>query len=401
MVRFLHTADWHLGIKFRRLGPNAEEARRIRIETVRKLVETAKEKNVDFILVAGDLFDSNDVDRGLIDIVTETLRGIRPVTTYILPGNHDPLTRDSLYWDPQWESVDNVVILEEAGSIEIPEHDVFLHPCPVRQKQTGEDLTECIDPSGKGISIGVAHGNLSIEGFVEDANFPIDPQRTEKSGLDYLALGEWHSLFMHKGKDKIVRTVYPGTPETTKFGEKESGKAVIVEIMNPGSKPNIKEIETGTAEWEEWIREVSEMDDLKHIENELDKVEIPEFKAISLSLRGVVDHEVAEYLDTLVESQLERFLYFGVKKDDLYLKPNLAKLKAMIPEGAIFEKCVKAIQALMKCEPSLQEHSGISSEEADEILKDIGDVDTAVSASPELLERAILLLYQAAKEASV
>lgn len=400
MVKFLHTADWHLGIKYAKLGSNAERAREIRVETVKKLMDSAKKNKVDFIIIAGDLFDNNDVDRGLIDIVADTIKRVEPIPVYILPGNHDPVTRDSLYLDQSWDSIDNAIILKNKKTIEIPELNVTLYPCPATQKQTREDLTEWIRATNGSISIGIAHGNLQIEGFVEDPNFPINPQRVEKSGLDYLALGEWHSLFMHQGKDKVVRTVYPSTPETTKFGENNSGKAVIVEIENHGAEPIIQEINVGTIKWEERRREISTIDDIKYIEAELTKIKEPEHKVINFYLKGVIDQEVADYLSLFEAKYLERFLYFNLIKEDLYLKPNLSKLKAMIPEGAIFDKTIEAIQALMKCQPTLQEYSEISPKEAEGVLREIREINSAMNASPETVEKALLLLYQMAREES-
>ncbi len=399
MVKFLHTADWHLGIKYAQLGSNAEKAREIRIETVKKLMDSAKENKVDFIIVAGDLFDNNDVDRGLIDIVTNIIKRVEPIYVYILPGNHDPLTKDSLYLDSSWDSIDNAVILKNKEAIEISELNVTLYPCPATQKQTREDLTEWIRATNESISIGIAHGNLQI-GFVEDPNFPIDPKRVEKSGLDYLALGEWHSLFIYQGKDKVVRTAYPSTPETTKFGETDSGKAVIVEIENHGSKPIIQKIDVGTIKWEEWKREISTVNDIKHVETELTKIKEPEYIVINFYFKGVIDQEVADYLSLFETKYSERFLYFNLIKEDLYLKPNLSKLKAMVPEGAIFDKTIEAIQALMKRQPTLQEYSEITSKEAEEILKEIRVIDSAMTASPETLERALLYLYQMVKKVS-
>ena len=400
MLKFLHTADWHLGIKYAKLGPNAEKAREIRIETVKKLMDSAKKEKVDFIIIAGDLFDNNDVDRRLIDIVANIMKRVEPIPVYILPGNHDPLTRDSLYQDPLWDSIDNAVILKNKGTMEIPELNATLYSCPATQKQTREDLTEWIRTTDNSISIGIAHGNLQIEGFIEDPNFPIDPNRVENSGLDYLSLGEWHSLFMYQGKDKVVRTVYPGTPEITKFGETNSGKAVIVEIEKHGAKPIIQEINVGTTKWDEWKREISTTDDVKHIETELNKIKEPEHRAINIYFKGVVDQEVADYLSLFESKYLERFLYFNLIKEDLYLKPNLSKLKAMIPEGAIFEKTIDAILALMKCQPTLQKYSEIPSKGAEEILKEIREINSALNATPETLEKALLLLYQMAKEVS-
>ncbi len=400
MVKFLHTADWHLGIKYTRLGPNAEKARKIRIETVKKLMDSAKENKVDFIIIAGDLFDNNDVDRGLIDVVASVIRRVEPISIYVLPGNHDPLTRDSLYLDPSWDSIDNAIILKNRETIEIPELNVTLYPCPVAQKQTREDLTEWIRVTDESISIGIAHGNLQIEGFVEDPNFPINPQRVEKSGLDYLALGEWHSLFKCEEKNRVVRTVYSGTPETTKFGESNSRKAAIVEIEDHGAKPIIQEIDVGTVKWEEWRREISTPDDIRHIETELTKIKEPECRVINLHFRGVIDQEIADYLSSFEIKYGDRFLYVNLIKEDLYLKPNVSKLKALVPEGAIFDKTIKAIQALMMCQPTLQEYSQVSPQEAEAILKEIGEINSAMSVSAQILERALLYLYQSAKEMS-
>lgn len=400
MVKFLHTADWHLGIKYAKLGLNAEKARNIRIKTMKKLMDIAKEKEVDFIIIAEDLFDNNDVGRNLVDIAISTIKIAAPIPVYILPGNHDPLTRDSPYLDPSWGSIDNAIIFKDKEPIKIPEFNVTLYSCPATQKQTKEDVTEWIRAINDSISIGVAHGNLQIEGFVEDPNYPIDPNRVEKAELDYLALGEWHSLFMYQNKDKVIRVAHPGTPETTKFGEKDSGKALIVEIENHEAKPIIEQIDVGTVNWEEWSREIATIDDIKYIEKELNKIKEPEHRAINLYIRGVIDQEVANYLALFEDKYSERFLYFDLIKDDLYFKPNLIKLKAMIPNGIIFDKTIKAIQALMKCQPTLQEYSEISPKEAEDILKEIIEIKSTIEVSPEILERALLLLYQMAKEVS-
>jgi len=48
MVKFLHTADWHLGIKYTKLGPNAEKAREIRIDTVKKTYGLCKKEKSGF-----------------------------------------------------------------------------------------------------------------------------------------------------------------------------------------------------------------------------------------------------------------------------------------------------------------------------------------------------------------
>ena len=188
MVKFLHTADWHLGIKYKQLGDKAQQARNIRLKTVEKLIQKAKDENVDFILISGDLFDSNQVDRSLLTAISQIFRDISPTPIYLLPGNHDPLGRDSLFNDPVWEKLDNLTIFTEPEPYD--HGNITIYPCPVSQKKSKDDPTQWINAQDNtNISIGLAHGNLQV-GFIDDANFPIDPERTTLSRLDYLALGE-------------------------------------------------------------------------------------------------------------------------------------------------------------------------------------------------------------------
>lgn len=114
MARFLHTADWHLGMKYAQLGPKADRAREIRMETVERLLKTAKEKNVDFILVAGDTFDSNEVDSNTIRELCTDLSKL-PCLFTSFPETTTPNT-DSPYNDPLWDEVENVRILKSRTS---------------------------------------------------------------------------------------------------------------------------------------------------------------------------------------------------------------------------------------------------------------------------------------------
>lgn len=377
MVRFLHTADWHLGMKYAQLGPKADRAREIRMETVERLLKIAKEKNVDFILVAGDTFDSNEVDSKTIrKVCTNLSKTALPV--YILPGNHDPLTRDSPYNDPLWDEVENVRILKKAEPLEIAEN-VTLYPCPVRQKQSRSDPTAWINPEGNGISIGVAHGNLD---FTKNPNFSINPE----TPLDYLALGEWHSLF------QTGCTVYPGTPETTKFGEAKSGNIVIVNLEK-GHEPEVESIKTGRLRWENPEFNISSIEDVKNLENSFSAENL----VLNLKLKGVVGQDSFNYLKNL---KMDDLFFFNLETRDLYLKPSMLEFQAMIPDGSYLPKTFRALTALMKQHPETGKLSDMSQEEAMEIFRELNHTESIEKTSPEVLKRALLLLYQMVKEVS-
>ena len=60
MFRFLHTADWQLGLKLSFIpGDRGARARNERFETVRRIAKLANERKVQAVFVAGDVFDDN------------------------------------------------------------------------------------------------------------------------------------------------------------------------------------------------------------------------------------------------------------------------------------------------------------------------------------------------------
>jgi DNA repair exonuclease SbcCD nuclease subunit len=398
MARFLHTADWHLGMKYAKLGLNAEKAREVRIQTANAIIEYAQKHNVDFIIIAGDLFDNNDIGRDLIDAVIRILQKAAPIPVYILPGNHDPLTIDSIYANSSWKTLSNTYIIDQPKPLFVPNIPVTLYPCPVTQKQTKKDLSEWIQATDNQISIGIAHGNLQIPGFTDDPNFPIDPERAEKSGLDYLSLGEWHSLFPFKGKDGAIRTLYPGTPEPTKSGENNCGRMVIVEIEEHGSKPILQEVEIGTLQWEERLIEVSSLEEIKRLEKELKDITDSENWVLDLILKGIIDQEAFNYLEAMENQCVKNFLYFKINRNKLHINPDLTKLKNLIPEGVLFGKVINAIEALKIRHPSLQEFSILTAEDAEIVLQELTNASLPLNPSPKALERALMILYQIGRE---
>ncbi len=398
MVKFLHTADWHLGIKYKQLGDNAQKARNIRLKTVEFLIHQAQEENVDFILISGDLFDSNQVDHSILNAVSRIFSKTAPTPIYLLPGNHDPLGKDSLFNDPVWEKLDNLTIFTQPEPYN--HGNVTIYPCPLSQKNSQDDPTEWINAKDNpNISIGLAHGNLQV-GFIDETNFPIDPERTTLSGLDYLALGEWHSFSPQDDTDGIIRTVYPGTPETTKFGEDNSGQAVIVEIETANLPPQITPITVGTLSWRKQEKEINTLSDAQYLVSELNDIPEPENNVILLKVKGVTDQETMNYVSQLADDYRNKFAHLRVVMDELYLKPNLLELKALIPEGAVVNQTFEALMALMKTQPEIQDYSDITPERTREIFAQLPDKDVLEGLSPEILNRAFLLMYQMIKEAS-
>jgi DNA repair exonuclease SbcCD nuclease subunit len=243
-IRFLHTADWQLGLKAVHAGQKAKAVRDRRFATAEAVAALAKREAVDFVLIAGDLFEHHDVDDAVVRRAVKALDELAPLPVYVLPGNHDPLVPGGVWDRSTWRRVGaHVHLLRSAGEVPVGDGVVLL-PAPLAQKHSTLDPTAVLPPRAAGdarIRIGVAHGALDI--LPERGNFPISATRADDAGLDYLALGDWHGFVQHG------RAVYPGTFEGSSFGEREPGDVAIVEIAAAGATPRVARHRVGALTW--------------------------------------------------------------------------------------------------------------------------------------------------------
>jgi hypothetical protein len=247
MVKFLHTADWQFGMKARDVAAKGGDIRKVRLETLGEAATVARDRSADFVLLAGDVFEDNQVDSQLVYDVLRQLERFS-CAVFILPGNHDHAGPGSVYDRPAFSSrASHVHLLLEPEAVRAGE--AVLLPAPVYRRSSSADPTAGLGDlsSEAGIRVGVAHGSLKIENKYKPDDFPIRVDAASAERLDYLALGHWHSFYQPD-----ARTVYSGTPETTKFGEKDSGTAAWVEIDAPGAVPRVERVALGKLTWEQW-----------------------------------------------------------------------------------------------------------------------------------------------------
>jgi DNA repair exonuclease SbcCD nuclease subunit len=259
VLKLLHTADWHLGRRFRAFGEDQEKKlTRARLEVLDRVLGLAERFQVDAVLCAGDLFDDHNPGRDWWEPVAEKLSSRRwqgrPV--FLLPGNHDPLTIDSV-WAPahplRAALPANVTVIDRplfeaplAGGAAV----LFAVPCLSKAGQN--DPTEAIPPRAPGderIRIGLVHGSTYDAGGAS-TNFPIARDAALLRGLDYLAIGDTHG-FRFVPPDRLQPpTIYPGAPEPTAFDEKDPGSVAVV-FVNRQRKATVRQERVARWTWEE------------------------------------------------------------------------------------------------------------------------------------------------------
>lgn len=249
MTRFLHASDLHLGKPF---GGYPEDVRgrlrQARQDVIGKLAGAARQSGAGMVLLAGDSFDQQTPSPTTIRHALNAMRAAEDLTWVLLPGNHDSLAATELWRVLAADRPDNVVLAVEPTPLAIGDLAILPSPCPVRHP--GRDLTEWMAEAetGEAIRIGLAHGGVmdfrSAENKGEGPAGVIAPDRAQRAGLDYLALGDWH------GRLRIgPATWYSGTPEADGFRLDRSAGGLLVEIAAPGAAAEVTAVSTGSLDW--------------------------------------------------------------------------------------------------------------------------------------------------------
>jgi DNA repair exonuclease SbcCD nuclease subunit len=254
VLRLVHTADVHLGARHTDLGDQATAQRERQFAAFRATVDLAIAEKVDLFLIAGDLFDSNTQPRRSVERVTTELRRLADATirTVIIPGTHDVYDRASIYRAFDLAAMAGVpagsgyvtVLTPDAPEVDLPTLDavVFGRVFATKRAPTSPLAGfRAPPPEARIWRIGMLHGSLLIAGRTEHDEVVFTAEEIAASGLDYLALGHWHSAL--KARAGAVTYAYPGAPEPVALDQDRAGKALLVTLDAPAGGPRSVTVE--------------------------------------------------------------------------------------------------------------------------------------------------------------
>ena len=308
-VTFLHTADWQLGMVRRFLGPDGQARfAQARLDAVAAIGRIATETGAEFVVVAGDVFEHNQVERQTILRAAEALRRI-PVPVLMLPGNHDALEPGSLWTSPQWHAhvPDTVTVLTDSTPYEVvPGVEVVGVPWQSRRPLTDPVAEGYADLPARadGFRVLVGHGQFDeLNGGLTDVP-PIDVEGLERAladgRIDYVALGDRHSTT--RVRDRIW---YSGAPEVTSTEETDAGNVLAVTLTDGGCE--VVAHRTGGWHMIERRAEVDGVESLHTLENWFAELPDKERTYIRLCLTGALSLPLLSRLDALVDAEGEVF----------------------------------------------------------------------------------------------
>jgi DNA repair exonuclease SbcCD nuclease subunit len=242
MLRIVHTADVHLGARHDDLGDQASAQRERQFVAFVAAVDLAIGEKADLFLIAGDLFDSNVQPRRSVDRVAAQLKRLADarVRTVIIPGTHDCYDRASIYRAFDLKALSGgapdddfvTVLTPDRPSIHLPACDVIVYGPVFATKRAPHSPLDDIDVAGDQRTaswhVGMVHGSIAIPGKTERDEVVITTDEIAASGLDYLALGHWHSA--QQAKAGGVPYAYAGAPEAVALDQDRAGKVLLVEL---------------------------------------------------------------------------------------------------------------------------------------------------------------------------
>lgn len=228
-MRFIHAADIHLDSPLIGLSayPDAP-AERLRTATrdaFENLVSLAIDEAVDFLVIAGDLYDGTWKDFNTGIYFARQVGRLKQVgiPVYLLYGNHDAESEMT----KKLSLPDNVHVFpsNKAATFILPELRVALHGRSFKVAATTEDLaTTYPDPCPGWLNIGVLH--TALEGYAAHATYaPCSLAELHAKGYQYWALGHVHQYLQWDGSSIIA---FPGNLQGRNIRETGPKGALLV-----------------------------------------------------------------------------------------------------------------------------------------------------------------------------
>jgi DNA repair exonuclease SbcCD nuclease subunit len=333
-IRFMHTSDWQLGVTRQFLTSDAQARwAEARFEGIGNLGRIAKEEGCQFIVVAGDIFESNQVDRRTVFKACEVMAGIS-VPIYLLPANHDPLDAGSVFGTKHWKDRKpaHVHVLDAAGHPFEVRPGVEVVGAPWTSKRPLTDLVAAaasgLQPAPDVLRVMVGHGAVDVLSPDRDNPAVIcvaDAEKAIEEGrYQYLALGDRHS-FTSVGESG--RIFYSGTHEAYDFGEVDPGKVLIVDLGSEGV--TVSPRQNGVWGFQVHEAQISTDGDVEALSRHLESIVDKERTMLKLGLVGTVSIQALARLEEVEDHAKDLFA--------AVIRSGSRSELVVLPEGTDFE----------------------------------------------------------------
>ena len=280
VAKFLHAADLHLGAPLESLGDSidvetAERVKRLVNQSFDRLIDVAIGEAVDFVVLAGDVYDNADRDPGA---QRRFLLGLRRLTgagikVFMVHGNHDPLTKDV-----KAGVLPDGVVVFPAGKLGVETVtmsngvDVTVAGVSYAKKEETDDLVPLFAGLTGRTIVGVLHTNVGGDSSVHKNYAPSTVADLQASPVHYWALGH-----IHKRSVNPIGTgwwAYPGNLQGRSVKASECGPkgALIVGVDEDGRVLEPQFVDCSTVRFERVSVAVDSVDEITKLNDVVNEI---------------------------------------------------------------------------------------------------------------------------------
>lgn len=221
VYKILHFSDLHLDTSFASSDLPAAVGSRRRADlrgTLQRILELARERQVDAVTIAGDLYERQYALPETAGFLAQQFASLAPARVFIAPGKSDPYTDDSLYALTRWPS--NVSVFPP-GALSPVELDPNIHLWgAAHPRPDAHRLFQGLDLDPDHIHLLLLH--------LSETQHPVasaDLDALHAAGFDFALLGGEHSFHLYPKDEPICAC--PGSPEPLSPQEEDSAHHVV------------------------------------------------------------------------------------------------------------------------------------------------------------------------------
>ncbi|MBQ2794049.1 MAG: metallophosphoesterase [Clostridia bacterium] len=228
-LKFLHCGDIHLDNPFAGLPADKSEERRRELRaSFAKMMEYVRERQIDYVLICGDLFESEFATGTTADIIIRELKNTPSAKFIIAPGRADSYSDNPLYLSGRLPSNCFVFSSDTLSRFDFEEDRVTVYGWAFVGKEITQNplLDKRVDDTSK---INIVCGACDLDGELDSTLCPIASADLKKFGADYYAFGSRHG-----SSDFVKRTglmySYSGALASVGFDEPGLGGVKLLNI---------------------------------------------------------------------------------------------------------------------------------------------------------------------------
>lgn len=212
-LKIVHCADLHIGAPCQGLSTSLAAMRSNEIrDSLRTVSDFCKKKEVDALLICGDLFDNPNPSKVDCDFVRDVLSSLSPIEVFIVCGNHDYLCAQSPFSKQDYFSENVHIFPCVEHSFTLSDKNAVFWGKSCSSNYITPSFSE-FTPQPDMINILCLHGDIS-----NGSSYNIITKESLSAlSCEYVAFGHIHSGEVFEvGTTKCA---YPGTPEGHKFND--------------------------------------------------------------------------------------------------------------------------------------------------------------------------------------